>query len=436
MPAPLVERIEQSREAVLHPALLSELASLGDAELWRTVRSLGSLVNTVQAVQAHAIAQLGHRARADDDAKAAEAGFYGPHGAEEHLADELALTLSTTTAAASYLYDRAMMTGKSPSVMVAWREGRIDSGKAESIAHTYAVCGESLSDEALELVMNDAIDYATTRTAPQLREWLRRREISADPAAAERRRQRARDERRVTIRHVADGMSELWALLPSVGARAIQQILDQTAKEAGASEHGSMDARRADALVELITGEIDPPATQVHVVVPVHTLTDNSLEPAWLPGVGPMTADEFHSLQSVSAPGSSDTTFRRLLCDPASGHLVDLAESQYRPSRALDRAVRARDVTCRFPSCRRSALGSGHGTDLDHTVPWPQGLTAASNLTVLCRRHHRLKHSPGWKTVLHTDGTMTWTTPSGRQYTSEPWMYTDPSPPERPPPSE
>ncbi len=87
---------------------------------------------------------------------------------------------------------------------------------------------------------------------------------------------------------------------------------------------------------------------------------------------------------------------RRLLTDPATGTLTDLAdaEKRYRPSAALDRAVRARDVTCRFPGCRRSADSAG--TDLDHTIPWPQGPTSAANLAVLCRRHHRLKHTPGW----------------------------------------
>ena len=112
-------------------------------------------------------------------------------------------------------------------------------------------------------------------------------------------------------------------------------------------------------------------------------------------------------------------TVRRLLTDPATGVLTDLtdaAEKRYRPSAALDRAVRARDVTCRFPGCRRSA--DSPGTDLDHTVPWPAGPTAATNLAVLCRRHHRLKHTAGWNVHLHPTGVMTWTTPTGRHVTT------------------
>ena len=127
-------------------------------------------------------------------------------------------------------------------------------------------------------------------------------------------------------------------------------------------------------------------------------------------------------------------TVRRLLTDPATGTLTDpadgaeVAENRYRPSAALDRAVRARDVTCRFPGCRRAATSPG--TDLDHTVPWPAGPTTATNLAVLCRRHHRLKHTAGWSVDLgpircndldHPHRT--------RSYRTEPWQYTNPDPP-------
>jgi hypothetical protein len=61
-------------------------------------------------------------------------------------------------------------------------------------------------------------------------------------------------------------------------------------------------------------------------------------------------------------------------------------------------------------------------------VAWPVGPTVAGNLAVLCRRHHRLKHSAGWPVALNPDATMTWTTPSGRKYTSEPWNH--PKPPD------
>ena len=85
-------------------------------------------------------------------------------------------------------------------------------------------------------------------------------------------------------------MSQLWAVLPSLGARSIQQTLDRVAREAASGDPRTMDQRRADALVELVTGDIDPPATVVHVVVPASVLDGTSEQPGWLPGVGPITA--------------------------------------------------------------------------------------------------------------------------------------------------
>jgi hypothetical protein len=61
-------------------------------------------------------------------------------------------------------------------------------------------------------------------------------------------------------------------------------------------------------------------------------------------------------------------------------------------------------------------------------VAWPEGATEAANLAVLCRHHHRVKHSPGWSVVNQPDGLLEWTTPVGRRFTTEPWAYLEPAP--------
>jgi hypothetical protein len=40
-----------------------------------------------------------------------------------------------------------------------------------------------------------------------------------------------------------------------------------------------------------------------------------------------------------------------------------------------------------------------------------------------CRHDHRLKQHPRWHVDQLPDGTFRWTTPSGRQYTTEPTRY-------------
>ena len=108
-------------------------------------------------------------------------------------------------------------------------------------------------------------------------------------------------------------------------------------------------------------------------------------------------------------------------------------EPRYRPSTALDRFVRARDLTCRFPGCNRPAEFS----DLDHTIPYPQGLTHASGLGCRCRKHHLLKTFwDGWSDQQLPDGTLLITTPAGITYTTKPgaallfpgWNITTPVP--------
>ncbi|KAA0117228.1 HNH endonuclease signature motif containing protein [Mycolicibacterium sp. P9-22] len=90
-------------------------------------------------------------------------------------------------------------------------------------------------------------------------------------------------------------------------------------------------------------------------------------------------------------------------------------EPRYRPSTALARFVRCRDRTCRFPGCTRTV------TDIDHTIPYPYGPTAASNLVCLCREHHMCKTFwAGWRSRQFPDGTLEWTDPDGETHTTRP----------------
>jgi hypothetical protein len=93
------------------------------------------------------------------------------------------------------------------------------------------------------------------------------------------------------------------------------------------------------------------------------------------------------------------------------------ATTAYRPTQKLGDYVTARDQTCRFPTCRQPAARC----DLDHTIPFDQGgRTCPCNLGALCRFHHQIKQHPRWHLAQATPGTFTWTTPTGRTYTTQP----------------
>ena len=99
------------------------------------------------------------------------------------------------------------------------------------------------------------------------------------------------------------------------------------------------------------------------------------------------------------------------------GATEGLATDGYRPSAALDRFVRARDLTCRFPGCDRPATHA----DIDHTVPYPAGATHPANTKCYCRQHHLLKTFwEGWTERQTPDGRLHLISPTGHAYTTAP----------------
>ena len=113
-------------------------------------------------------------------------------------------------------------------------------------------------------------------------------------------------------------------------------------------------------------------------------------------------------LAELIASGATVRHLRRPATEPEPG---------YRPSTALEEFVRVRDMTCRFPHCDTPA----EFCDIDHTIPWPLGPTHASNLKCVCRKNHLLKTFwDGWSDRQFPDGTVEWTSPTGKTYITHP----------------
>jgi hypothetical protein len=151
----------------------------------------------------------------------------------------------------------------------------------------------------------------------------------------------------------------------------------------------------------------------IRVVVAAGTLLGLDERPGELAGYGPIPAEVARRLAA-----DPDGTWQRILTDPASGALLDVGRTAYRPPAALAEHVRARDRTCRFPGCRMPA----ERCDLDHVRRYPDGPTSRCNLCTECRHHHRLKHDDDWHLVTdpHHPDVMVWTSPAGKTYTTEP----------------
>ena len=110
--------------------------------------------------------------------------------------------------------------------------------------------------------------------------------------------------------------------------------------------------------------------------------------------------------------------WRRLVTDPASGVVIDVGRTRYRPPAGLADLVRARDRACVFPTCQTPA----ERCDIDHLTAWSQGgTTSLDNLATLCEAHHRLKHTPGWAlTRDQSSGILSWHTPDKTVYQRPP----------------
>jgi hypothetical protein len=366
---------------------------------------------------------------------------------EEFVVDEIAVLLSCTRAAANLKLSTARQSRRHRALGTAWRAGAIEATKVRLIAEgVYPLTArdvaipETVDDATVDSLITDATTYAMTPTTGQVRAWLARRVITVDPDAADVRRCRAMHERRVIITPRGDGMSELWALLPSVAARQIQQVLTRqahdAARDAESGDSRTADGRRADAVCEGLLGSA-PPSVDITLILTGALDADGRLQvnpTGHVDGLGAITTGEIMELlgSKASAGPNGDTRRPRIVpCDPITGTVIvsQRVETAYRPSANLAELVRARDVTCRFPGCRRAATGTASGVDLDHTVPWPSGATVASNLACLFRRHHRLKHAGLWRVELEPNGAISWTGPTGRIYRTEPWHYTDSGPP-------
>jgi hypothetical protein len=155
-----------------------------------------------------------------------------------------------------------------------------------------------------------------------------------------------------------------------------------------------------------------PSRAQVLVTVPVFSLMGLAEEPAMLDGYGPIPASMARNLVASGAD-----SFYRVLVDPRDGAPLEIGRSSYRVSKAMRNWLRLRDGKCPFPGCSNHSLDN----EADHILAWHQGgTTGISNLGQPCPKHHKLRHTSGWKP---TPATKTappgWTSPSGRHYKSE-----------------
>jgi len=313
-----------------------------------------------------------------------------------------------------------------PNTCSALATGELSAAHATVIAReTAAAIRDGLSEFAIFSIEEKAIAHAEFHTPSQVAQQVRSSIAKFAPATFEEVVEKARDSRRVSCYNDVDGMSTVVAILPAEDAQTVMKAIEafiikgstvfNIPGESPVSDTRSADMKRADALTSLAGFALAASSEDValhrrpitvNVTIDLPTLLGLSENPGQLAGYGAIPA-------SVARALASDGKWKRFITDPQTGALLDYGRETYQPPQALIDFLIARDRTCRFPGCRRSAALS----DLDHAQSWEEGgTTSLDNLGALCRRHHQLKTHGGWGIESRADGSCTWTSPLGKIY--------------------
>jgi len=352
-------------------------------------------------------------------------------GVDEVEREDISTALRLAPATAQSRIDIARtLVNNLPNTCSALATGEISSAHATVIAReTAAAIRDGAPESVIFEIEQRAIAYAEFHTPGQLANHVRTNVAKFSPEEFEEVSTRATALRRVSCYNEADGISTVVAILPAADAQIVMNSIEafilrqeqlgksqqQSAPRSTEFERLTIDQKRADALSAIcgnflseISETVAPqrrPLT-VNVTIDLPTLLGLAENPGQLAGYGPIPA-------SVARELASDSKWKRFITEPQTGNLLDFGRESYEPPQQLKDFLIARDRTCRFPGCRRSALLS----DLDHAQSWESGgSTSPGNIGALCRRHHRLKTHDGWKIESFPDGSCTWTSPLGKQF--------------------
>lgn len=286
-----------------------------------------------------------------------------------------------------------------------------------------------------ENVEDDVIGALDEALAPKLSRWMRLSKETLrdrvdlwvadfDPAGV-RVPPIAKDNRYFDVQPDVPGMAYAGGVLNSADAAALDQRLEAVAATVCPNDPRTHNQLRADAagavgrwessqacqcgFEDCSAAAVRESAAQVviHILAEQATVAGTGDKAGYLSGFGVLPAEEVRAaaktakLKPVRVPGA----------EPEHG---------YRPSAGLKDFLQWRDLTCRFPGCDDPV----QRCDVDHTTPWPFGVTHASGLKHYCRTHHIVKTFVtgvnGWKDEQRRDGTIVVTAPTGHVYETEP----------------
>ncbi|PSK98686.1 uncharacterized protein DUF222 [Haloactinopolyspora alba] len=396
---------------------LARLRTADDFELGEVAGACQRLMSWARGLQAAAVTELSHRPAVTPEAPEQAGSPASPRAA---TALELVEPLHVTAGQAEALVaESSRLTEDFAATHAALLAGKIDERRAKVVLSELG----RLDPDTARTVEAAALDRAARMNPRQLRRAVKALVCRLAPEAAETRRRRAAERRHIHLTPAEDGMTWLDGLLPAEDALALQTVLDAGQKSlksqdaaGGDARARTADQRRADTLAGLAwtalntgrAGAVRMSSTHgrpvtVDVTVPLATLIGLDEHPGHLEGYGPVPADVARHL-------SASGVWRWVGTHPVTGAVLSHGRTRYTPTQDLIDHVVLRDRTCKAPGCDAPAQVS----ELDHTLRYPLGPTAAHNLGLTCTRHHRHKHRSNCRVDQPSPGVFRWRSPTGR----------------------
>jgi hypothetical protein len=364
-------------------------------------------------------------------------------------------TCGVTAATAAHRVGMARVLAELPKTMDSLRAGRSSFTNVSLIARL----AEDVGVESARTVEGALVTAAEQLDPGRMRylTLVTRHRLDADGALDEDNRNH--DRRWVACDQTYGGVFILSGELDAEGGAVVKTVLDALSAPSGPDDRRTGSQRRADALVDIASRQLQTGSADIHGQRPHLTLTVSidtlqrqpGAEPAEVSGIGPVhvetarriACDSVRTLVTVAA-ASHDTPS---VAAPVRGVAAGAAQAQATPAGAVPvralpavtapvhallaaaaastrplsvgRATRTipphirtalalRDKGCRFPGCDRPP----EWTDGHHVKHWAdQGPTELANLVSLCRRHHRVVHERGWHIQLDEQGVAVVTPP-------------------------
>ncbi len=423
---------------------------------------------------------------AQAQAHAALADYAGTPSAdvnrERHLRLEVRIARRSSDDAAGCDIDEARrLAGPCLAVRDLLEAGEISARHVWPVLNRTAGIDDAVTVEAIARIADRLPRMASTGVGGSITRALAK--VDSRAQAVKARAARAHNVG-VTYRSLPDGLAQITATHKVEDARAIMEIIDTTADRflthqsgcqpcAEAVPHEIGPARAAAHLAMVLradpdTTPVDPdtaPAgasvAPAHAQGPVSGPADPTTTAAALASVSVSAGKrrrgtrrrrgetqvvmDFttwlglddnpamvagHPIPADIAREIATTTgsLRRIVTDPADGHLIDHGNRIYLPD-DLRRHVAARDAHCQAPGCRQPA----NRCELEHIIAFPTGASSTTNTDMYCKRDHISKTRRDITILDHrSDGSATWQTRHGQTGTINPRPYLNPPEPPTP----